>query len=88
MTSQSRSTPSQIEVPVHVIWGDRDRLTVPDGAAELAELIPHARIEMLAGVGHTPQVEAPDVVVEAIEGWQALVLVARLVRCHPPQIEH
>jgi pimeloyl-ACP methyl ester carboxylesterase len=59
---------TRIEVPVHVIWGDRDRLTMPDGAAELAELVPHARIEMLAGVGHTPQVEAPDAVVAAIEG--------------------
>jgi pimeloyl-ACP methyl ester carboxylesterase len=61
----------RIEVPVHVIWGDRDRLTVPDGAAELAELIPHARIEMLAGVGHTPQAEAPDAVVAAIQGLAA-----------------
>jgi pimeloyl-ACP methyl ester carboxylesterase len=57
----------RIEVPVHVIWGDRDRLTLPEGAAELAELIPHARIEMLAGVGHSPQVETPDIVVAAID---------------------
>jgi pimeloyl-ACP methyl ester carboxylesterase len=57
----------RIEVPVHVIWGDRDRLTLPEGATELAELIPHARIEMLAGVGHSPQLETPEVVVAAIE---------------------
>jgi pimeloyl-ACP methyl ester carboxylesterase len=57
----------RVDVPVHVIWGDRDRLTLADGAAELAELIPDARIEMLAGVGHTPQAEAPDVIVAAIE---------------------
>jgi pimeloyl-ACP methyl ester carboxylesterase len=54
-------------VPVHVIWGDRDRLSLPEGAGELGGLIPHARIEMLAGVGHSPQAEAPDVVVAAIE---------------------
>lgn len=59
---------ARIDVPVHVIWGDRDRLTLPAGAADLAELVPSARIEMLAGVGHTPQVEAPDAVVAAIEG--------------------
>jgi pimeloyl-ACP methyl ester carboxylesterase len=57
----------RIEVPVHVIWGDRDRLSLPEGAGELGELIPHARIEMLAGVGHSPQAEAPEVVVAAIE---------------------
>jgi len=56
-----------IKVPVTAIWGDRDRLCVPAGARTLAEMLPHAKIVMLEGVGHTPQVEAPDVVVEAIE---------------------
>lgn len=60
--------PELIKVPVTVIWGDRDRLCMPAGAAELAEALPHAQIEMLAGVGHTPQIETPDVVVEAITG--------------------
>jgi pimeloyl-ACP methyl ester carboxylesterase len=55
-----------IKVPVTVIWGESDRLCVPAGAGQLSELLPHATITMLPGVGHTPQVEAPDVVVEAI----------------------
>jgi pimeloyl-ACP methyl ester carboxylesterase len=55
-----------IKVPVTVIWGESDRLCVPAGAAQLAELLPHAKVTMLPGVGHTPQVEAPDVVVAAI----------------------
>jgi pimeloyl-ACP methyl ester carboxylesterase len=55
-----------ISRPVTVIWGEADRLCVPDGAAELAEAIPHASIRMLPDIGHTPQVEAPDVVVDAI----------------------
>lgn len=57
----------KIKVPVTVIWGDRDRLCVPAGCRDLAAALPHARIVMLEGVGHTPQVEAPDVVAEAIE---------------------
>lgn len=56
-----------IEVPVTVIWGDRDRLCVPAGARVIADMLPHAKVMMLEGIGHTPQVEAPDVVVEAIE---------------------
>jgi len=56
----------RITVPVTVIWGDRDRLCMPGGAEDLAEAIPHARIQMLEGIGHTPQVESPDVVVDAI----------------------
>jgi len=56
-----------IQVPVTVIWGDRDRLCVPAGARILAGMLPHAKIVMLEGIGHTPQIEAPDVVVDAIE---------------------
>ena len=60
-----------IEIPVTVIWGDRDRLCVPAGARILGDMLPHAKIVMLEGVGHTPQVEAPDVVVDAIEDLAA-----------------
>ena len=64
--------PDRIRCPVTVIWGDADRLCMVEGAAELAEALPKARIEILPGVGHTPQIEAPEVVVEAIAelaGW-------------------
>lgn len=56
----------RITVPVTVLWGERDRLCIPDGAKELAAALPHARIEMLPWCGHTPQVEAPDRVIAAI----------------------
>ncbi|HEX2129329.1 MAG TPA: alpha/beta hydrolase [Solirubrobacterales bacterium] len=59
--------PAKIRVPVTVLWGDTDRLCMPAGAEELARMLPDARIEMLEGVGHTPQIEVPDVVVAAIE---------------------
>ena len=55
-----------ITVPVTVIWGEADRLCMPAGAEQLAEALPEAKITMLPGVGHTPQVEAPEVVVDAI----------------------
>ena len=55
-----------IKVPVRVIWGELDRLCPAAGADLLADMLPKARIEMLPGVGHTPQIEAPEVVVAAI----------------------
>jgi pimeloyl-ACP methyl ester carboxylesterase len=58
--------PAKIKVPVTVLWGDADRLCMPSGAAQVAQTLPQARIEMLEGVGHTPQIEAPDRVVDAI----------------------
>ena len=56
-----------INVPVTVLWGDRDRLCVPAGAADLKRMLPHAEIEMLPDIGHCPQIECPAVVADAIE---------------------
>ena len=57
----------RITAPVTVLWGTNDRLCLPDGAERLQEMIPHARIEMLEGIGHCPQLECPEVVADAIE---------------------
>jgi pimeloyl-ACP methyl ester carboxylesterase len=58
--------PERIRAPVTALWGDRDRLCMPAGAAELQQMLPHARIEMIPGCGHTPQIECPERVVAAI----------------------
>jgi pyruvate dehydrogenase E2 component (dihydrolipoamide acetyltransferase) len=53
-----------VRVPAVVLWGADDRVLPPPptGVVEaVAELV------VLAGVGHMPQVEAPDDVVKAIE---------------------
>jgi pimeloyl-ACP methyl ester carboxylesterase len=49
-----------IHVPVLLVWGDRDRLVFSRGAARVLEAVPDARLEVLEGVGHCPQVEAVD----------------------------
>jgi pimeloyl-ACP methyl ester carboxylesterase len=59
--------PERIKAPVTVLWGDRDRLCIPAGAEDLRARLPHARIEMLPGIGHTPQIECPAVVANAVE---------------------
>jgi pimeloyl-ACP methyl ester carboxylesterase len=50
----------RISCPVLLVWGERDRLVLPRGARQLLEEVPNARLEMLDGVGHCPQVEAPE----------------------------
>ncbi|HJR89462.1 MAG TPA: alpha/beta hydrolase [Aeromicrobium sp.] len=59
---------AQLGKPVKVIWGARDTLTPTAanvGAYENAGLTP----EIVKGVGHSPQVEAPDEVVGIIAGF-------------------
>lgn len=63
---ESPFDPARIDLPVTVLWGERDRLCMPAGAAELARMLPEAKVEMLGAVGHTPQVEATETVVGAI----------------------
>ena len=49
-----------LALPVLIVWGDLDTITpLPQGTA-LAQLIPGARLEVLAGVGHIPQIENPQ----------------------------
>jgi pimeloyl-ACP methyl ester carboxylesterase len=51
---------ADIHVPVLLVWGDRDRLVFARGASRVLEAVPDARLEVLEGVGHCPQVEAPQ----------------------------
>lgn len=58
--------PELIEVPSVVVWGERDLLCLPHGAEPLAAQL-GAELVMVPRCGHLPQVETPDVIVEAIE---------------------
>jgi pimeloyl-ACP methyl ester carboxylesterase len=50
----------RISAPVLLVWGDRDRLVFPRGAKRVLEAVPDARLELLEGIGHCPQVEASE----------------------------
>jgi pimeloyl-ACP methyl ester carboxylesterase len=66
---QFTDTMRSIVGPVLLIHGDRDRL-VPIAAARIAAAAnPQWDTEFLHDVGHTPQLEAPDAVIRAVERW-------------------
>ncbi len=52
--------------PLLLVWGDQDRLTFHHGADRVLETVSESRLELLEGVGHCPQVEAPDRFVELL----------------------
>ena len=49
-----------VEIPVHVVHGELDRVIPTSVAHELAEGLPQGRLTILEGVGHEPQHECPD----------------------------
>src|SRR6478735_4887324 len=49
-----------VRVPTLVVTGSQDSLTPVGDAEELAELIPHARLEVIGGAAHGLMVEAPN----------------------------
>ncbi len=55
-----------IRCPVRILWGEDDPWIPLSRGKDLAALIPKAPLETLAGVGHLPQLEAPDRVVDAV----------------------
>ncbi len=62
---------TKTELPIMAIWGDRDAIIPVKHAYAAQDARPDIRLEVLAGVGHFPQVERPTEVVELIEDFIA-----------------
>ena len=57
---------SEIQVPVTIAWGERDRLLLPRQARRAATEIPRARMMILRGCGHVATYDDPGQVARAI----------------------
>jgi len=51
---------SELKMPVQLIWGADDPLFPISHAALAHSLIPHSRLTVIEGAGHTPQAERPE----------------------------
>ena len=54
-------------LPILAIWGEQDNIIPVDHAYAALEARPDCRLEVLPGVGHFAQVEAPDKVIDLLE---------------------
>ena len=61
----------KIKCPTLVVVGDEDQLTPPDLAAEMAEGITGAQLEVITDCGHMSSMERPDVVTKLLKDWLA-----------------
>jgi pimeloyl-ACP methyl ester carboxylesterase len=55
-----------LDLPVHVLWGESDRIVDPDYGKAFAAAIPRSRFTLLPRSGHLPQVETPEELLGAL----------------------
>jgi pimeloyl-ACP methyl ester carboxylesterase len=55
-----------IAIPVHVLWGESDRIADPDYGRAYAAAIPVSAFTLLPRTGHLPQVETPEELLGAL----------------------
>jgi len=65
----SRLRLGEIAVPTLLVWGEKDGITSRAHHDEILEAIPGARLEVIAGAGHLPTVEAPEAVVPLLDAF-------------------
>ncbi len=52
---------SELDLPVHLLWGENDRVVPPWVGDRLRQVLPRAHMHTLARCGHLPQEEHPEV---------------------------
>ncbi len=57
------------DMPIMAIWGEQDAIIPVEHAYAALEARPDARVEVMPGVGHFPQVERPTEVVDLIDDF-------------------
>jgi pimeloyl-ACP methyl ester carboxylesterase len=60
---------ASVRVPVLLIGGEADRLVPVASMRQAATRNPRWETVMLPGVGHTPQLEVPDIVISTVRDW-------------------
>ena len=65
-------------MPTLIIWGERDDIIPVSHAHTAHEAIPGSRLVIIEGVGHFPQIEAPDQFVAALVDFVDATRPARL----------
>jgi 3-oxoadipate enol-lactonase len=67
----------KVKVPALVVVGEHDEATPPPMSHELAALLPDARLKIIPGCAHVPQLQAPRVFLDTIADFLPAMLVAR-----------
>jgi 3-oxoadipate enol-lactonase len=61
----------RLTAPVLVLVGEHDEATPPPMSHELAAGLPQARLKIIPGCAHVPQLQSPEVFLDAIDDFLA-----------------
>ncbi len=61
----------RISAPTLLVWGESDRIVPPAYAQDFQAGIPRAKVEIIAGAGHLPQLEQPEKLAEVVQSFLA-----------------
>jgi pimeloyl-ACP methyl ester carboxylesterase len=64
--AQLRGRLQAVVTPTLAVWGEADRIVDSEYGRAYAQAIPKARFELLAGAGHLPQIETPQLLIDTI----------------------
>jgi pimeloyl-ACP methyl ester carboxylesterase len=59
----------RIAAPTLIVWGKADGIIAPAYAQEFGRRIAGARVELIEGAGHLPQIEQPDAVIKTMRAF-------------------
>jgi pimeloyl-ACP methyl ester carboxylesterase len=68
-----RAMVMRIAVPTLLIHGTEDRLVGVESARWVSRIRPDWRVEILEGIGHVPQIEAPETTADLILDWTSAI---------------
>lgn len=57
---------AHLDIPVHVVWGEADRIVDPKYGKAYADAIPLSTFTLLPRTGHLPQLETPEELLGAL----------------------
>ncbi|SFW70930.1 alpha/beta fold hydrolase [Amycolatopsis australiensis] len=57
---------ADVDIPVHVLWGESDRIAGPEYGKAYAAAIPGSKFTLLPRTGHLPQLETPEELLGAL----------------------
>ena len=60
---------AQQELPVLVVVGEEDKITPPERAQAMVDVLPQGELVVIPGAGHLASLERPDAVNQAIRGF-------------------